>query len=93
MCNSRRWGIRKINSALIAAAGNPTQGASYKFFDSGLRNGKTYYYKLEDVDLNGASIMHQAVSATPRWIYNFWKQFIETFIIMCNLGMVEVFCF
>ena len=63
----------KINSALILEQGSATQGASYEFFDSGLRNGKTYYYKLEDVDLNGVSTMHEAVKATPRWIYSFFK--------------------
>ena len=54
-----------INSALIAAEGSSTQGASYEYTDTGLRNGKTYYYKLEDIDLNGRSTMHEAASATP----------------------------
>ena len=57
----------KINDALISAQGSPTQGASYTFIDSGLRNGKTYYYKLEDIDNNGISTFHGAVKAVPRW--------------------------
>jgi hypothetical protein len=59
----------KINSTLIAAEGSSTQGATYEFIDSGLRNGKTYYYKLEDVGLNGTSTMHGLESATPRLFY------------------------
>ena len=59
----------KINDALIAAEGSPTQGASYEFIDSGLRNGKTYYYKLEDIDNNGISTFHGPVKAVPRWWY------------------------
>ncbi|MCX8044914.1 MAG: hypothetical protein N3B18_12415 [Desulfobacterota bacterium] len=58
----------KINASLIAAQGSPTKGASYTFIDSSVRNRKTYYYKLEEVDLQGAVTLHGPVSATPRWL-------------------------
>ena len=58
----------KINASLIPAKGSSTQGASYEYVDNGLQNRKTYYYKLEDIDLNGTSTMHGPVSATPRLI-------------------------
>jgi len=63
----------KINNALIPAQGSTTQGTTYEFIDSGLRNGKTYYYKLEDIDLNGTATMHGPVKATPRWRYGAGK--------------------
>ncbi len=63
----------KMNSSLIPAKGSSTQGASYQFIDNNVRNRKTYYYKLEDIDMNGASTMHGPVSATPRWIYGIGK--------------------
>ena len=63
----------KINSSLIPAQGSSTQGANYEFIDYGLKNGKTYYYKLEDIDLNGTSTMHGPVKATPRLIYGIGK--------------------
>jgi hypothetical protein len=53
----------KVNSALIAAEGDPVAGASYSFLDKGLESG-AYYYKLEDVDLNGVTTLHGPVSAT-----------------------------
>jgi hypothetical protein len=31
-----------------------------------VKNRKTFYYKLEDIDLNGISTMHGPVSVTPR---------------------------
>jgi hypothetical protein len=62
----------KINTSLIPARGSATQGASYEFIDNDVKNRKTYYYKLEDIDLNGTSTMHGPVSATPRW---FWGIF------------------
>jgi hypothetical protein len=64
----------KINDALIPAEGSSTQGAAYEFIDKDVKNRKTYYYKLEDIDLNGSSTMHGPMSATPRWIYGIFKK-------------------
>jgi hypothetical protein len=58
----------RINAALIPAKGSSTEGASYEFIDSDVKNRKTYYYKLEDIDFNGVSTLHGPVSATPRLI-------------------------
>jgi hypothetical protein len=33
-----------------------------------MKNRTTYYYKLEDIDLNGTSTMHGPVSVVPRGI-------------------------
>ena len=63
----------KINDSLIPAQGSSTQGATYEYVDAGLKNKKTYYYKLEDIDLKGTSTMHGPVSATPRWIFGIGK--------------------
>jgi hypothetical protein len=41
-----------------------TQGASYSFDDTQVSAGQTWYYWLEDVDLNGATSLHGPVSAT-----------------------------
>jgi hypothetical protein len=41
-----------------------TQGASYRFDDTQVAVGETWYYWLEDVDLNGATALHGPVSAT-----------------------------
>ena len=59
----------KINPSFIPAKGSSTQSASYEFIDNNVQNRKNYYYKLEDIDLNGTSPMHGPVSATPRWIF------------------------
>jgi len=54
----------KVNDSLIPAEGAPTQSVSYQFFDDGVKNRTTYYYKLEDMNLNGTSTMHGPVSGT-----------------------------
>jgi hypothetical protein len=56
----------KINPALIPAQGGPVFGATYQYADTLVRTGRSYYYKLEDVDLYGNSTFHGPipVSAT-----------------------------
>jgi hypothetical protein len=60
----------KINdSSLIPTEGFSTQGATYEYVDKDVKNRKTYYYKLEDIDLSGTSTFHGPIFATPRLIY------------------------
>ena len=63
----------KINDSFIPSQGSSTQGASYEFIDTNVQNRKTYYYKLEDIDLSGTATMHGPVNATPRLIYGMKK--------------------
>ncbi len=51
--------FRQINQTLIAPA--PT--ASYSYVDKDVQAGMTYYYKLQDVERNGATTEHGPVSA------------------------------
>jgi hypothetical protein len=70
---SKNGEYTKLNTSLISTKGSSTQGASYEFIDNNVQNRKTYYYKLEDIDLNGTSTMHGPVSAMPRLIYGIGK--------------------
>jgi len=56
----------KINPSLIPAKGTSTSGATYQYIDKNVKNRTTYFYKLEDIDLNGKSMMHGPVSAELR---------------------------
>ena len=55
----------KLNAALIPAQ-NPgaTFGASYEWLDTAVTPEVTYFYRLEDVSVGGASTFHGPVSAT-----------------------------
>ncbi len=59
----------KINKTLIPARGLSYRGAQYHFDDNGVRNRRTYYYKLEDINNLAASTLHGPVDAMPRLIY------------------------
>ncbi|UCF05202.1 MAG: S8 family peptidase [bacterium] len=54
----------RINKEPIPAEGNELEGASYSYTDRAVTNGVTYYYRLEDIDLNGRSTFHGPVTAT-----------------------------
>jgi hypothetical protein len=64
----------RINDSLIPAQGSSIQGASYEFIDKDVKNRKTYYYKLEDIDLSGTSTFHGPIAATTRLIYGIRKR-------------------
>ncbi|MCC6545167.1 MAG: hypothetical protein IT392_11850, partial [Nitrospirae bacterium] len=55
----------RINSWVIRSKGSPTSGVTYNFEDTGVENGVTYFYKLENVDINGSISTHMIASATP----------------------------
>ncbi len=48
----------KINSELIPASPDPIAGGSYSYADSTAEAGVAYYYKLEDVELDGKTATH-----------------------------------
>ena len=51
----------KINSSIIPAQGNATTGANYSYINEPVESG-TYYYKLQDIDLQGIESYHGPVS-------------------------------
>jgi len=56
----------QINPGMISAEGAPSQGAAYTFVDTDVKNRRTYYYQLEDIDLQGTATRHGPVAVTPR---------------------------
>ena len=55
----------RITRALIPGLGSSPIGASYRYRDTALTNGVTYYYQLEDIETTGLTDRHGPVSATP----------------------------
>jgi len=54
---------QRITSSLIPGLGASAVGQSYAYRDTGLTNGATYFYELEDIDTSGKTQMHGPVSA------------------------------
>ena len=53
----------RINDQLIASAADPVAGGDYLLVDSNIVAGEIYYYRLEDVELDGNSTQHALISA------------------------------
>ena len=64
---SAAGGPTKINDKLISAKAESVGGADYSLIDTQLKNGTSYYYKLEDIDNKGVSTWHGPVVAVPNF--------------------------
>lgn len=62
----------RLNEQLIQARGSAISGASYEFVDEDVTPGVSYYYRLEDVELDSGTTQHDIVTFTapssPRWL-------------------------
>ncbi|MFH1007744.1 MAG: S8 family serine peptidase [Candidatus Latescibacterota bacterium] len=56
----------RITAELIEGAGNTASGRSYTFVDGRLEDGRTYWYKLEDVAFDETIARHGPMAATPQ---------------------------
>ncbi len=54
-----------VNPSVIPGLGSSPLGARYRYVDSGLVNGRAYFYELEDLESTGVRERHGAISATP----------------------------
>jgi hypothetical protein len=59
---------QKVNERLIPGAPDAALGSEYHFVDEQVKRGKTYYYRLEDVDFNNSSALHEIVPASAQGI-------------------------
>ena len=55
----------RITATAIPGLGSSPKGANYAYLDTGLENGVTYYYKLEDIETTGKTKLHGPVAAMP----------------------------
>lgn len=55
----------QVNTTLIPPASDPVSGGSYEFRDTSAVANQTYYYLLEEVELNGASTRYPPTQLEP----------------------------
>jgi hypothetical protein len=56
----------KVNAALIPGSSDPILGGKYVYTDTNVVAGHTYYYKLEDVELDGTTTMHGPIEVVAQ---------------------------
>ena len=54
----------RVNAELIPASTDPLIGGAYIFTDTQVAPGRTYYYRLEEVETNGATSEQGVVTVT-----------------------------
>lgn len=63
---SENANVRGELIATVNGRGTPTSGSNYRFVDTRVVNGKTYFYRIADVDVDGYEAIHPfVVNATP----------------------------
>jgi hypothetical protein len=60
----------QLNDAIISASPDPVIGGAYRYEDTGVFAGKTYYYQLEDVELNGTRTRHGPISIAAPFTFS-----------------------
>ena len=79
----------KVNDQLIPASVDPVAGGKYKYEDSNVVAGQTYYYQLEDVEYSGVTTRHGPIVATASSDSAEWL--VLTLVAIGILGLVTVF--
>lgn len=81
----------KVNEELIPSEGDPMSGASYTFVDDTVQPGVTYYYRLEDVELDNSAVQHEPIDYTaprfPWWLPLIVAVSVITGLILLYSGM------
>ncbi|GAB4400778.1 MAG: hypothetical protein OHK0052_24320 [Anaerolineales bacterium] len=57
---------QRVTSELIPSAADALTGGEYQYQDSGLLGGKTYFYWLEDVSMQGATKRHGPIEVVAQ---------------------------
>lgn len=53
----------RLNKTIIPAADDPIAGASYEFIDADVQLDRVYYYRLEDVEYDNSTEVHEVIEA------------------------------
>ncbi|MFQ5454664.1 MAG: fibronectin type III domain-containing protein [Nitrospirota bacterium] len=56
--------LMRLNSSLIPSKGGLTSSSEYYFTDTTAERGKTYYYRIEDIDIHGIATLQSMISVT-----------------------------
>lgn len=76
-----------LNETLIPSVGNSFAGARYSFTDENVTTGKTYFYRLEDVELDNSTEQHEPIEySTP--LVSWWVPVVAAMSILCGLFLI-----
>ena len=56
--------FKQLNEKLIPGAEDAASGGDYSYVDTDVRKGKTYFYRLEDVEFDNTTTLQEPLAAT-----------------------------
>jgi len=76
-----------LNETLIPSTGNSVSGARYSFTDEDVVAGNTYFYRLEDIELDNSTEQHAPIEyAAP--LVSWWVPIVAALSILCGLFLI-----
>ncbi len=84
-------GYHQINERLIHGAADTTSGAEYSFVDQDVQRGTTYYYRLEDVEYDNTTTLHEVVTGQTGNIETWAIALIGICLVIGLLFLIHAF--
>lgn len=75
----------RINQQLIPSQSDSVSGATYIFTDENVERGKTYYYRLEDVEFDNSTRQHEILTGMVDAL-NWWT--IPLAVVSSIIGVI-----
>lgn len=77
----------RINEQIIPSQSDAVSGATYVFLDENVQRGKTYYYRLEDIEYDNTTRLHDILTGEVNAL-NWWA--IPLTLFSGTIGIVMV---
>ena len=77
----------RINEQLIPSQSDAVSGATYNFVDDNIERGKTYYYRLEDIEYDNSTQQHDILTGEVVGL-NWWTIPLTLFSSVVGIMMV-----
>jgi len=79
--------FQKINDSLIHGQADTASGAAYSYTDHDVEAGKTYYYRLEDIEYDGTAVLHEVIDGQVSSAGG-WMIALFAFCLVLGLGFI-----
>jgi len=91
--DSREGQYVQINAKLVPSSPDPLLGGRYAYTDAQVEAGKTYYYKLEELESTGNRITYDRIVEATAYAqgflglsYTVWAAFIVALVILVGVS-------
>lgn len=81
---------QQVNQQLIPSQGDASSGAVYAYRDEGVNAGKSYYYRLEDVEYSNQRTMHPPFEYKLSSLDRFARPFLAYIGLFIGIGLIAL---